>query len=391
MNLSEQEVLAIIPARGGSKGIVRKNVRPILGKPLLAYSIEHAARTSAVTRVVVSTDDAEIAAVAQQYGAEVIWRPAELSGDTASSESALLHVLDTLQDREQYVPDLVVFLQATSPLRANDDIQLALEKMVQENADSLFSGCAVEGFVWRSSATRLSAVNYDPVSRPRRQDLQESIIEENGSIYVFKPWVLRELKSRLGGKISVYSMPRRASYQIDVPSDLAWMAQLMSRTPASLATASVPEIDLIIFDFDGVFTNNRVVVDQNGVESVECNRGDGLGIDKLRKAEFEMLVLSTERNPVVAARCRKLKLPYVQGCDDKLTKVKQLAAERDLDPAKIVYVGNDVNDLACMGWVGVPIAVADAVPEIKQVARYHTSRIGGDGAVREVADWILRA
>ena len=125
-------ILAIIPARGGSKGIPRKNLQPLAGKPLLAYTIEHARATPAVTRVVVSTDDVEIASVAQQYGAEVIWRPAEISGDTATSEAALLHALDHLRDNEGYEPDLVVFLQATSPLRRSDDIQRAVETLQQQ-------------------------------------------------------------------------------------------------------------------------------------------------------------------------------------------------------------------------------------------------------------------
>jgi len=108
-------ILALIPARGGSKGIPHKNIRLLNGKPLIAYTIEQAQQTPAITRVVVSTDDAEIAGVAQKYGAEVVWRPAGLSGDTATSESALLHALDHLRDTEGYEPDLVVFLQATSP------------------------------------------------------------------------------------------------------------------------------------------------------------------------------------------------------------------------------------------------------------------------------------
>ena len=114
--------VAIIPARGGSRGIPRKNLRVIAGKPLLAYTIEHALATPSIDRVVVSTDDVEIGTVAARHGAEVIWRPAEISGDRASSEAALLHALDELAARDDYRPDLVVMLQATSPLRRPDDV-----------------------------------------------------------------------------------------------------------------------------------------------------------------------------------------------------------------------------------------------------------------------------
>ena len=188
------EILALIPARGGSKGIPRKNVQPLGGKPLVAHSIKHAAQTPKVSRIVVSTDDAEIAAAAEQYGADIVWRPTRLSGDTATSESALVHALDYLKDNEAYEPDLVVFLQATSPLRQSDDIGNAIEMLVSEQADSLFSCCDVEGFVWRWGAGGAAPVNYDPTTRKRRQELQEAIIEENGSIYVFKPSVLRRLR-----------------------------------------------------------------------------------------------------------------------------------------------------------------------------------------------------
>ncbi len=224
---SKPHVLTIIPARGGSKGIPRKNIRRIAGKPLLGYSIEHAWQAPAVTRVVVSTDDREIATVATGSGAEVIWRPAEISGDTASSESALLHAMQHLGDRETYDPELVVFLQATSPLRRSNDVQEAIDTLRREQADSLFSACAVHGFIWRRQTDGLSSFTYDYRHRPRRQDHSEDLME-NGSIYVFKPWVLRQLNNRLGGKIAVYCMSPICSFQVDEPGDLELMELLLN-------------------------------------------------------------------------------------------------------------------------------------------------------------------
>jgi len=149
------------------------------------------------------------------------------------------------------------------------------------------------------------------------------------------------------------------------------------------------DIALVVFDFDGVMTDNRVQVHQSGDEAVWCHRGDGMGIARLKDAAFEVVVLSTERNPVVTARCRKLNIQAIQSCDDKLTALQQLAAERNLSPGQIAYVGNDINDLSCMQWVGWPIAVADAVPDVRAVARWVTSLPGGYGAVREVADGLV--
>jgi YrbI family 3-deoxy-D-manno-octulosonate 8-phosphate phosphatase len=380
-------VLAIIPARGGSKGIPRKNLQPFLGKPLLAHTIEHARQAPSVARVVVSTDDAEIAAVAQQHGALVVTRPADISGDTATSESALLHVLDHLRAAEGYEPDLVVFLQATSPVRRPNDVQAAIEMLEHEHADSVFSACPAHGFVWRSHRDQLTAMTYDYRQRPRRQEIGEDLIE-NGSIYVFKPWVLRQQNNRLGGKVAVYRMHPLDSFQVDEPGDIELLERLASRDRPQPGPLDLGAIRLLVLDFDGVMTDNRVLVAQDGAEAVWCNRGDGWGIGRLKERGMPIIVISTEANRVVEARCRKLGLDFVQGCDDKLSALKRIVEQRRLSPLQVAYVGNDLNDLECMCWVGLPIAVADAMPEVLAVARLVTVKRGGHGAVREVSDWL---
>jgi YrbI family 3-deoxy-D-manno-octulosonate 8-phosphate phosphatase len=387
--MNELQRVALIPARGGSKSIPRKNIQSIAGKPLLAYSIQQAQQTPSIARVIVSTDDAEIAAVAKEWNAEVVWRPAAFSGDTATSESALLHALVHLHDAEGYEPDLVVFLQCTSPLRQPDDIQNAIETLHREEADSLFSACAVPGFVWRREGGQLSSLTYDYRSRQRRQDAPEDLIE-NGSIYVFKPWVLRQFNNRLGGKIALYHMNALDSFQVDEPADLELMGQLLA-VRRGRSWPELAETRLLVLDFDGVLTDDRVLVDQDGREAVWCSRSDGWGIARLRDAGVEVLVLSTEANSVVAARCRKLGIKCIQACHDKLSALRQIARDRSLPPQSIAYVGNDVNDLECLHWVGVPIAVGDAVSEVRAAARLVTTQPGGKGAVREVADALLRA
>lgn len=382
-------IVAIIPARGGSKGLPGKNIRALAGKPLIAHSIEHARSTARISRTIVSTDDDAIADVAVRFGAEVARRPAEISGDTASSESALLHVVDWLRDRERFEPDLIVFLQATSPLRARADIANAIATLERESADSLFSACEMHGFVWRL-AKEPASITYDFRHRPRRQDGPVHVVE-NGSIYVFKPWVLRDEGNRLGGRIAVYEMPPRSLVQIDTPADFDVLEALMARSIDEITGSAFAGVRLLVLDFDGVMTDNRVLVFDDGHEAVMCHRGDGWGIGQLRSAGLEVLVLSTEANPVVEARCRKLQIPFVQNCSHKLARLQQLAAERSLASHEIAYVGNDVNDLSCLQWVGVPIAVADAEPEVKTAARFVTTRNGGFGAVREIADAWLRA
>jgi YrbI family 3-deoxy-D-manno-octulosonate 8-phosphate phosphatase len=153
---------------------------------------------------------------------------------------------------------------------------------------------------------------------------------------------------------------------------------------------NLDDIKLWVFDFDGVMTDNRVWVDENGKESVACNRLDGFGIGLIKKAGKEVMVLSTEPNPIVMHRCTKLKLPCIHNCPDKLTAMKQIAAEKGLKSEEIAFTGNDLNDLEVMQWVGLAIAVQDAVPEILAVAHHVTQRPGGHGAVREICDAVLR-
>lgn len=150
-------------------------------------------------------------------------------------------------------------------------------------------------------------------------------------------------------------------------------------------------VRFVVFDFDGVWTDNRVMVMQDGTEGVLCDRSDGLGLEMLRESGMGMLVLSKERNPVVAARCAKLKIECVQGIDDKLSALTSICLDRGIPLEATAYVGNDVNDVACMRAVGVPVAVADAYPQAIAAAVLVTNRPGGRGAVREVCQWILQA
>jgi D-sedoheptulose 7-phosphate isomerase len=149
-------------------------------------------------------------------------------------------------------------------------------------------------------------------------------------------------------------------------------------------------IGLIVFDFDGVFTDNKVYTAQDGTELVACDRADGLGLDSLRALGVPMMILSTETNPVVAARARKLKLPVEQSCGDKAAWLADHLATKGIDPATVIYVGNDLNDLAAMGLVGYTVAPADAHPDIRNIASLVLTREGGRGAVRELSDFISR-
>lgn len=221
-----KKILTIIPARGGSKGLPGKNIKSMNGKPLLAHSIIQSNLTSFENRIVVSTDSEEIGKIATDYGAAFLKRPDYISGDTATSESALLHALNYFETEENYLPDYICFLQCTSPLRRNNDVQNALLQIINDDSDSLLSVCPNHRFIWKNTTNGPVSINYDYKNRKRRQDLEPEFLE-NGSIYIFKPWVLKEKNNRLGGKVSLYLMPEETSFEIDSAFDFFIVESLM--------------------------------------------------------------------------------------------------------------------------------------------------------------------
>ena len=212
------EVVAVIPARGGSKGVPGKNLRRVGGVPLVARAIASAREAARVDRVVVSTDDAEIATVAREWGAEVVDRPVELSGDTASSESALLHALDTLQARGVSTR-VVVFLQATSPFIDAVDLDDAVGRVLEGPESSVFSAVESWGFLWRHGEEGMRGVNHDPSRRPRRQDREPEYLE-TGAFYVMDAEGFRAARHRFFGRTGVALVAERGAIEVDTPEQL---------------------------------------------------------------------------------------------------------------------------------------------------------------------------
>ena len=149
---------------------------------------------------------------------------------------------------------------------------------------------------------------------------------------------------------------------------------------------AIGNIRLIAFDFDGVFTENMVYVLQEGSEAVRCCRGDGIGLQKLKKLGIETVIISTEANPVVSARARKLNIRCLQDCEDKRTTLESIIRESGISLDEVAFIGNDINDLECLTQVGLPIVVNDAHQDVVSIARYQTRNPGGCGAVREICD-----
>ena len=221
-----KRTLAVIAARGGSKGIPLKNLLELCGRPLIAWTVMQAAAAHGVDVVAVSSDSDQILAAAEKAGAVGVRRPDAISGDLDSSESAWLHALETL-DPKLGPFERIVALQATSPIREPADIEKALDAFEREKLDSLLSVCEVEDyFNWRIGANGPEPINYDYHNRRMRQQIEKRYLE-NGSFYVLVPSLLREKSNRLGGKIGFHVMDRHKMFQIDRIEDVKLCAAIM--------------------------------------------------------------------------------------------------------------------------------------------------------------------
>lgn len=414
---SMRRVLAVIPARGGSKGVPAKNLAPVGGVPLVARAVRECRASRLVTDVVVSTDDQAIAAAARQAGAEVVLRPAAIAGDTATSEAAVLHAMDAHEALHGSAVDVVLLVQCTSPFIVREDVDGIVNAIVANGADTAHTVAPFHGFVWRDAddeatavveparseevggATKVAnstvasggyGVNHDKSFRPRRQDRPQDFLE-TGAVYGMDAAGFRKVGHRFFGRTELVRTDPARVLEIDDPHELARARALAplfdADRPGSLPTAD--DIDAVVLDFDGTQTDDRVLIDSDGREFVSVHRGDGLGIAALRKSGLKMLILSSEQNPVVAARARKLQLPVLHGIDRKDLALKQWCEEQGIAPERVLYVGNDVNDLPCFALVGWPVAVGSAHDVVRGAARAVTTVAGGDGAVREIASWIL--
>lgn len=412
-----RRVLAVIPARGGSKGVPAKNLAPVGGVPLVARTVRECRATRLVTDVVVSTDDAAIAAAAREAGAEVVLRPAAIAGDKSSSEAAVLHALDAHEALQGAAVDVVLLVQCTSPFIVREDIDGVVNAIVEKGADTALTVAPFHGFVWRDADDEPAApaaverasveggtdtllapaatsggygVNHDKSFRQMRQDRPQDLLE-TGAVYAMDASGFREAKHRFFGRTELVRTDPARVLEIDDPHDLSRARALAplfdANRPGSLPTAD--DIDAVVLDFDGTQTDDKVLIDSDGREFVTVHRGDGLGIAALRKSGLPLLILSTEQNPVVAARARKLQIPVLHGIDRKDLALKQWCEEQGIAPERVLYVGNDVNDLPCFGLVGWPVAVASAHDVVRGAARAVTTLPGGDGAIREIATWIL--
>ncbi len=383
------EAIAIIPARGGSKGIPGKNLKELGGLSLLGRTILAATKSHIVSQVYVTSDDDRILKHATQLGAIPIKRPEDLSSDISSSESALLHALHTIASEDKLTPNFF-FLQCTSPFLQSDDLDAAHHHLTTKGADTLFSGSRFHHFVWQENKQGCKGINHKHNERLRRQDRAPELLE-NGALYLINTEGFLKHQHRFFGTVASYEMPYLRSIEVDTPEDFAMAQMLLPLVDTDTLSKLFNKNHVLVTDFDGVLTDNKVHLDPNGQETVRCDRGDGMGLSALLKAKIPVLVLSSEQNPVVKTRCDKIGVESIQTKGSKATILNQWCKDNQININNIVYVGNDINDLAAFDVVGISLAVLDAHPTVLQRANHIIPQKGGHGAIRMVCDAMLKA
>jgi YrbI family 3-deoxy-D-manno-octulosonate 8-phosphate phosphatase len=377
--------VAIIPARGGSKGLVLKNLRKIGGERLVVRTVKAALESELISDVYVSTDCPEIAHASKNAGARVIVRPADLAEDECSSESAIQHVLLELEKSGE-MPDFVAFLQCTSPFTTADDVTNVIRPLIDGTAESSFLAVTSHGFLWKhdQAAGGVVGINHDHLGvRQRRQDRAPEY-KETGAVYGFGAAEFLQRPNRFIGRIMAVES-QSVPFDIDDMQDL-----LQANDTISNARRTIPSrpIKALVTDFDGVHTDGNVTVFQDGCEAVRCNRRDGMGIEIARKQGLPILILSKEKNPVVEMRARKLRIECIHGCDDKLSALSAWLREKKLHWDDIAYVGDDINDLDCLQLAGLSICPADGVARVKSCCDLHLQAAGGEGCIREIVNYL---
>lgn len=376
--------VGFMPLRANSKSIIEKNVRTIAGRPLFAWSLEQAIASHCFDEIYVATESRKFReTVADEFpgAVTVLDRSPGTCTDTASTESAMLEF------QQQITFDVICLIQATSPLTRAEDFRAAKHKFLAENLDSLLTAVQSKRFFWTTTG---KPINYDPIKRPRRQDFSGYLME-NGAFYLTRAKILEDCRSRLGGRIGVHEMAAETATEIDDETDWIVVEQLLLGQKLMSARARASQIKVLMLDVDGTLTDGGMYYGPDGEALKKFNTRDAHGLQLLREKGIRVCVISTEKSAAVEARMNKLHIEeYYPGVQDKFSLLLELTKRWGVSLQDTAYIGDDLSDLKCLTRVGNAFCPADSVPEVLQQAHYVCKYPGGNGAVREVCDFILK-
>lgn len=371
---------ALIPLRGGSKSIPRKNIKSMNGKPLCMWVIDEALSSKLIKDVFVSTDSNEIKKVISRYTDNVIFidRPPSLASDDASTEDVIQHSLKFIHS------EFIVTIQATSPLLTSHDLDAGIQLILENEFDSLLSAVRSQRFFWTDEGI---PINYQPEKRPRRQDFKGTLVE-NGALYITKRSLLLRGAPRLTGKIGIYEMSAESYHEVDEPSD--WEVVEAELKKRHHRPTDLNQINTLFVDCDGTLTDGGMYYGENGEALKRFCTQDAVGLALLSKQGIRVVIVTGEDSQIVAARMKKLGIEDVHlGIKNKPEIITRHMQQYGLEKNQIAYIGDDLNDLPCREYVAYFACPAKACQQIKHVSDYICKNTGGFGAVREVAERIL--
>jgi N-acylneuraminate cytidylyltransferase len=357
-----------------------KNIKLFAGKPLVYWAVKASEDCSKIDRVYVATDSEQIRKIVRGFGlskVKVIERSAESSTDTASTESAMLEFA------KRYEFDNIALVQATSPLLTDEDLSRGFGEL--EFADSVLSVVRQKRFIWKQDEYATS-VNYDCNNRPRRQEF-DGFLVENGAFYITSRESLLGSGCRLSGNIKTVEMSGESYFEIDEPSDWPVAEQLLRRR---LSEKPHTTIKMFLTDCDGTLTDGGMYYSAEGDAMKKFNTRDGVGLRLLKEHGIITGITTCEDSEIVRKRGEKLNADEILlGVSDKVQAVKGLCEKYDIKLSEVAYIGDDLNDIGVMNTVGLAICPANAATAVKAGANYITECSGGQGAVREAAEYIL--
>ena len=296
-----------------------------------------------------------------------------------------------LEFAQQYVFDNITLIQATSPMLTAEDLNGGFELFNQDSTDSVLSVVKQYRFLWsQDEAGNVSPTNYDVFHRPRRQEFGGYQME-NGAFYITSKTNLLKYQNRISGNIKAYEMCEDSAFEIDEASDWIIIEALMRKNGLAEKTeCSIPEIKMFLTDCDGCLTDGGMYYSEHGDELKKFNTRDGMGFALLRQKGIITGIVTSENVELNRRRAEKLKLDILEmGCKDKLTKVKSLCKQYHIQPENVVYVGDDINDVEVIQWVGLGCCPSDALLQVKKAARYVAEAKGGEGVIREIVERIV--
>ena len=374
--MKKSKVVAIIPARGGSKRVKNKNIKTFNGLPLIIWTLVEAFKTFEIDDVFVSTDSKKIIQIVEYFGFSIIKRPLELANDDASSDVVLLHALKEL-GVDSYA--ILAFIQCTNPFENHSTYSSVISNLIKnKKCSNTFASSKFKGWLWENKGEASVGYNHKKEVRKRSQDIDWSLHIERGSIVGIRIPDFLKSENRFSGITNAVLSDNKFNIDIDTETDFLIAEEIFK---AKRKFSKFKNIKIIFTDFDGVISNNKVSTDQNGNEFVNTSKSDSMILNDF-KSQVEIIVISSEISGTTKKRCEKIGLNCYDSIKNKKQLIKEIVYEKGYNWSETAYVGNDLNDLIPIILCGYSFAPIDSESIVLGAVNEIIPVNGGEGVLR---------